>query len=392
MSTIAIVPARGGSKGIPHKNLIPVAGRPLLQHTLESALATPSIDRVVVSTDDLAIAELTEALGCEVVLRPEELSGDTASSESALRHVMETLRAQEGYQPERVVFLQATSPLRRATDIEDSIQTLVREDADSLFSASPVHGFVWRTKGEELRPLTYDPADRPRRQEIGTDLVENGSIYVFRPWVLFEMGNRLGGKIAVHAMDPMDSFQIDEPSDLELFERLFVLRQQEKRSLPALEGVNLLVLDFDGVLTDNRVLVGQDGHESVLCHRGDGLGIEKLRGAGVAVVVLSKERNPVVAARCKKLGIECLQGEDDKLPTLQALARRKGLEAAQVAYVGNDVNDLECLSWVGTPIAVADSEPEVLRVADWVTTKIGGHGAVREVCEALLASRARASC
>ncbi len=155
--------------------------------------------------------------------------------------------------------------------------------------------------------------------------------------------------------------------------------------------MKLFVLDFDGVLTDNRVLVGQDGQESVLCHRGDGLGIEKLRGAGVAVVVLSKERNPVVAARCKKLGIECLQGEDDKLPTLQALARRKGLEAAQVAYVGNDVNDLECLSWVGTPIAVADSEPEVLRVADWVTTKIGGHGAVREVCDAS-ASRARASC
>lgn len=150
------------------------------------------------------------------------------------------------------------------------------------------------------------------------------------------------------------------------------------------EKVRLLALDFDGVLTDNRVLVSEDGTESVLCDRGDGFGIGLLNASVVAVVVISKEKNPVVAARCHKLGIECLQSCDDKLPSLQALCSSRNLSAAEVAYVGNDLNDLECLRWVGLPIAVSDAVPEVLSVAKWVTTKPGGHGAVREICDMLL--------
>lgn len=383
----ALIPARGGSKGIPRKNLAPLGGRPLLAWTIEQARATPEVDRVVVSTDDDEIAHTAESWGAEVLRRPEELSGDEASSESALVHALEVLCA-EDEEPELVVFLQATSPLRRPDEISRAIDTLRREDADSLFSAATVHGFVWRVHHDSLRPMTYEPAARPRRQDIGEDLVENGSVYVFKPRVLRESGHRLGGRVAVHRMDPLDSFQVDEPGDLELMERLLSARPNHG-ALPALAGIRLLVLDFDGVMTDDRVIVREDGVESVVCSRGDGMGLERLRLHGVVeVAVLSKEKNPVVAARCRKLKIPCHQGYDHKLPHLQALASERGLDPSQIAYVGNDVNDIEPMSWCGVAIAVADARPDVRRMADMVTRRPGGRGAVREVCELLLDTHA----
>lgn len=153
---------------------------------------------------------------------------------------------------------------------------------------------------------------------------------------------------------------------------------------PNFSRVRLLILDFDGVLTDNRVLVNEEGLEAVFCHRGDGLGLEMLRDAGLEALVLSKERNLVVAARCRKLGLACHQGQDEKLTTLKGLCSERSLSKEQVAYVGNDVNDLECMSWVGLAVAVADAEPVVVKAADFVTRKRGGLGAVREVCDLLL--------
>ena len=151
-----------------------------------------------------------------------------------------------------------------------------------------------------------------------------------------------------------------------------------------LKTIKLLVLDFDGVLTDNRVLVDQDGREAVWCHRGDGYGIGLLKKAGLEVMVLSTEPNPVVSARCRKLGIPCVQDCEDKLSALMQLAADRDLAPAAIAFVGNDINDLEGLRWVGWPLAVADSVPEVLAGARHVTTRNGGFGAVREVADWLL--------
>lgn len=383
-SVLALIPARGGSKGIPGKNLAPLADKPLLVHTLEQAMACHGIHRVMVSTDDDEIARCARANGAEVVQRPADLATDTASSEAALLHALAHLRGAESYEPDLVVFLQATSPLREDDAIDRAIETLRAEGADSLFSACPVHGFVWRRNAAKLEALTYDFKQRPRRQDIGEDLLENGSIYIFKPWVLHRHGNRLGGKVAVFEMDPLDSFQIDEPGDLELMERLLRLRPR-RDPRPDLSAVRLLVLDFDGVLTDNRVLVHQDGTEAVRCDRGDGLGLEMLRRAGrVHVVVLSKEKNPVVAARCEKLRIPCFHGYDDKLTQLRKIAAERRLEASEIAYVGNDLNDLEVMAWCGTAIAVADAVDDVRGAAEFVTERPGGRGAVREVCEWLL--------
>jgi N-acylneuraminate cytidylyltransferase len=149
-----------------------------------------------------------------------ELASDTATSESALIHCLGFLQERESYEPDLVVFLQATSPLRRASHIDEAVATLEREGADSLFSCCPSNGFLWRRAGGGVAPLNYDPRHRPRRQEAPEDVVENGSIYVFKPWVLSESGCRLGGKIAAYAMSALDSWQIDQPDDVPVVETL----------------------------------------------------------------------------------------------------------------------------------------------------------------------------
>lgn len=392
MNCLALIPARGGSKGIAHKNVRPVGGRPLLAHTIEHARSTPEITRVVVTTDDPAIGRVACQYGAEVIERPAAISGDTATSESALVHALEQLRAKEGYVPDLVVFLQATSPLRRPDDISRAIRTLIDEGADSLFSGCAVHGFVWRRERDDTtwHSFSYDFAHRPRRQDAPEDIVENGSIYVFRPAVLEQYGNRLGGKIAAYLMDPVDSFQVDAPSDLDLMERLLAVRR-DPMATESLAAVRLLVLDFDGVMTDNAVLVSDSGTEAVRCSRSDGLGLARLRDAGVDVLVLSTESNPVVTARCRKLGLDCVQGCGDKRGVLERIAAERGLAASHIAYVGNDVNDLGCLRWAGVPVAVADAWPDVRAVARLVTTRPGGAGAVREVADWILAARTAGS-
>jgi len=151
-------------------------------------------------------------------------------------------------------------------------------------------------------------------------------------------------------------------------------------------NIRLLVLDFDGVLTDNRVLVSEDGSESVYCSREDGWGIGKLTKAGVDAMILSTERNRVVGARARKLQIECVQDCPNKLKALQEIARQRGLSPKEIAYVGNDENDLECMRWVGLPIAVADANEAAKNIARWVVPRNGGQGAVRMVCDYLVLS------
>ncbi len=152
-------------------------------------------------------------------------------------------------------------------------------------------------------------------------------------------------------------------------------------------AVRLVVFDFDGVFTDNRVLVTEDGTEAVFCSRADGLGVQLLQRAGVDCLVLSTETNPVVQARCRKLGLECVQGRWNKADALEEILAARGVDAAEVAYVGNDVNDLACLQRVGLPIAVADAHPAVKAAARLVTRRPGGYGAVREICEWILDAR-----
>jgi 3-deoxy-D-manno-octulosonate 8-phosphate phosphatase (KDO 8-P phosphatase) len=152
----------------------------------------------------------------------------------------------------------------------------------------------------------------------------------------------------------------------------------------------LAVFDFDGVFTDNTVYVSQDGTESVRCWRGDGLGLARLKSIGVETAIVSKETNPVVTARSRKLAMRCVQGCDDKLAAVSRLAAELGLRLKEVAFVGNDINDAACLEVVGLPIVVWDAHPDVATHAVYQTFAPGGRGAVREVCDAIVAARQRA--
>ena len=147
------------------------------------------------------------------------------------------------------------------------------------------------------------------------------------------------------------------------------------------KGLRLVVFDFDGVFTTNEVIVSQDGTESVICNRSDGLGLRLLRAEKIATLILSMEQNPVVRARATKLKLECIHGCEDKLTTLVNLARERGIALEEIAYVGNDVNDVQCMRAVGLAVAPKDSYPEALKAARWVLTRNGGNGAVREFCE-----------
>lgn len=229
MNVIAIIPARGGSERIPRKNVLPVAGKPLIAYSIEHALNSKSVTRTVVSTDDDEIAGVSEKFGAEVIRRPPELAVPTASSESALVHVLDVLKQKDSFNPDLIVFLQCTSPARDPLDIDRAIETLVKTGSDSLFSACRWNKLVWRNTQRGLESLNYDYKDRKREQEFPEQYMENGSIYVFKPWVLRDLNNRLGGKISVHEMDFLNSFQVDSAEDLELIELVLKRRLQEAR-------------------------------------------------------------------------------------------------------------------------------------------------------------------
>jgi YrbI family 3-deoxy-D-manno-octulosonate 8-phosphate phosphatase len=378
---VAIIPARGGSKRVPAKNVLPIAGRPLVAHSIAHARASRCVTETIVSTDDPSIADIAVRNGAAVVRRPTELASDSATSESALLHVLDDRCARGLDDPELVVFLQATSPVRRRDDIDQAVATLRAAEADSLFSATENKHFLWSADGVP-KTLNYNFRMRPREQDMDNQVMENGSIYVFKPEVLRRDGNRLGGLIAVYAMDFWSSFQLDSPEHAELLD--WILARPDYASDNDWPRLELVVFDFDGVMTDNTVLVGGDGDEAVYCHRGDGWGIARLRDAGVPMLVLSTETHGVVAARCAKLGIECVQGLADKAAALRKLTAEREIDLAYVAYVGNDVNDLECLESVGLPVAVADADPEVRAAARVLLSRPGGHGAVREFCDRVL--------
>lgn len=214
MKILAIIPARGGSKGIPRKNIKALSGKPLIAWSIQQALASASIDRVVVSTDDDEIAEISRKYGAEVpFIRPDEYATDTASTEVAMIHAVTEL-ANQGYRPDYVMLLQATSPVRRPGAIEAAIQTLIQSKADSLVSATEIHPFIW--KNPENAKANYDFQNRPRRQDLGEEgrlYEENGSIYLTRTDILLNDRCRLGGKIVIYPMSTIENIDIDTEQD-----------------------------------------------------------------------------------------------------------------------------------------------------------------------------------
>ncbi|RBP68232.1 N-acylneuraminate cytidylyltransferase [Brevibacterium sanguinis] len=371
--TVAIIPARGGSKGIPLKNLQKVAGVSLLARAVHAARATPSIDRVIVSTDHPDIAAEAVRAGAEVSHRPADLAGDSATSESALIHTLGGL--DEWF--DTTVFLQCTSPFIDSASIDSAVRRVASGGADVVFSAVEDHSFLWRLDDDgHAVAVGHEASFRPRRQDRAKHFNETGAFYVMRTDGLLEHGHRFFGRIAIEEVPAEHAREIDDMSDLTLVRALASTQETAE-----IIDVDALVTDFDGVHTDDGAYVDEDGNEQVRVHRGDGMGVSRLVRAGVPVMILSKERNPVVTRRAEKLHVDVTQGVDDKARVLRAWIEGNGLDPARVAYVGNDINDLEAFDVVGWPIAVADAHPKVRAAARVVLDRSGGRGAVREVCD-----------
>ncbi|MFI6598270.1 N-acetylneuraminate synthase family protein [Nonomuraea sp. NPDC050536] len=375
MRVLAVVPARGGSAGVPLKNLAPVGGIPLVARAVRACLRAELIDRVVVSTDHAGIAEVAREAGAEVVERPAELSGATASSESAVLHALDAMDEE----PEVVLLVQCTSAFINPADLSAAVRTVLDGEADSVVSGLPTHEFLWTAAGAGIN---HDPAFRPRRQDREAQFRENGAFYVMRTAGLRESGHRFFGKVAVQPVPAQHAIEVDDPEDLELVRALAPFIDE-----PEPIDVDAVITDFDGVHTDDRAYVDSDGREMVLVSRSDGMGIALLRRSGVKLLVMSTEHNPVVAARARKLGVPVLQGLAEKRTVLRDWLTIEGLDPARVAYVGNDVNDLGPMAEVGWPIAVPDAHPRVRAAARVVLSKPGGAGAVRELCDRVIAAR-----
>ncbi|MFE6759675.1 cytidylyltransferase domain-containing protein [Streptomyces sp. NPDC057684] len=409
---LAVIPARGGSKGVPAKNLAPVGGVPLVARTVRECRATRLVTDVVVSTDDAAIAAVAREAGAEVVLRPAAIAGDKSSSEAAVLHALDAHEALQGAPVDVVLLVQCTSPFIVREDIDGVVDAIIEKGADTALTVAPFHGFVWRDADDEpaapaaverasveggtdtlVAPaatsggygVNHDKSFRQMRQDRPQDLLETGAVYAMDASGFREAKHRFFGRTELVRTDPARVLEIDDPHDLSRARALAPLFDANRPgSLPTAEDIDAVVLDFDGTQTDDKVLIDSDGREFVTVHRGDGLGIAALRKSGLPLLILSTEQNPVVAARARKLQIPVLHGIDRKDLALKQWCEEQGIAPERVLYVGNDVNDLPCFGLVGWPVAVASAHDVVRGAARAVTALPGGDGAIREIATWIL--------
>lgn len=405
VSALAIVPARGGSRGLPRKNARLLCGHPLIAWSIAAGRQAREVARVLVSTDDPELREIARHYGAEApFLRPSALAGDLTPDLPVFEHALRWLEEHEDARPDLVVQLRPTSPLRPPGLVDRGVRALRADPhADSLRAVVPSAQNpykTWRIEGDRLRPLfpsigaLAEPYNQPR-QLLPATFWQTGHLDVARRATVRDHASLTGASVLPLVVDAAYAVDIDGPEQWREAETLVTsgalacVRPDGGAAAPAWAAVRMVVLDFDGVLTDNRVAVAADGTESVVCSRADGAGLAALGAAGIAVAVLSAERSAVVAARCRKLGLPFVQGVADKGPAFEALCAEHGVRPSEVAYVGNDVADLSCFERAGLAVAVADAVPEVRRAAHVVLARAGGHGAVREACDAVLAAVGR---
>lgn len=385
MNVVAIIPARGGSVGLPRKNVKKFNGLPLVGRSISSALSAQTVSQVYVSSDDSEILAIAERYGALTVTRPEDISGPTASSESALLHALAEIETRTGARPDIVVFLQCTSPFTTSSHIDLVVNQLLLSDADSAFAAMEDHSFIWEVAPDgSAAGVTHDHTKpRQRRQDMTPRFRESGAVYAMRAKPFVEERNRFCGKTILVPVD-MPSVEIDTIEDWYIAENYAKTHEAPKEPHAYAGKIKALITDFDGVHTDDRVLVHEDGSESVTCSRSDGMGIELLRSKGTKLLILSRESNSVVRRRAQKLKTEVMHHVTEKLPVLDVWRHENGFEWSEIAYIGNDINDVDCMEACGLSFCPSDAHELAKKVADKILDKPGGHGALRELCDYLI--------
>jgi N-acylneuraminate cytidylyltransferase len=284
--------------------------------------------------------------------------------------------------PKNVLFAQCTSPFITHTDIDGILDLL--KDHDSALTVTHNHAFIWRrdNTGNAIG-INHDSAIRLPRQQLDPEYKETGALYAMNIDQFRTCGHRFFGRIGMYEVPADRSMEIDEPEDLRLANTLEI-QEKSMPSRESLQAIKAVVFDFDGVMTDDQVYITETGEEMVMASRSDGMGISALKNAGLKLLILSKERNPVVARRAEKLQIEVIQACDNKLEALTEWLSKNQLPLSQCAYVGNDINDLQCMQAVKLAIAPIDAHPLATQAAHWRLTRAGGKGAIRELSDAII--------
>ena len=378
---VAFIPARGGSKSIPLKNIKLLAGKPLIYWTIEAALNCEKIDRVYVSTESIAIRKCVKSIinsKLQVIPRSKESATDTASTENAMQEFA------QDFNFEIVILIQATSPLLTSEDLAKGIKKLDISNADSLLSVVKQKRFIWEEE-KFATPLNYDYFSRPRRQDFEGFLVENGAFYITSKKNLLKTKCRISGKIALYEMDKKTYFEIDEPDDWIVVEEIMKSILKKKSSIAEkLKNIKLLACDVDGVLTDSGMYYTENGDELKKFNTRDGMGFEILRNLGIKTAIITSEDTKIVNKRAEKLKIDfLLQRMKNKQKAINELAEKEELKLEEIAYIGDDINDTEMLRMVGFSCCPQDAIEENKIIVDYVCNKKGGEGCVREVCDLL---------
>jgi N-acylneuraminate cytidylyltransferase len=226
LKTLSIIPARGGSKGIPLKNLVLLRKKPLIYHTINASLYS-KIDRTIVSTDDSKISKFATKFGAEVILRPKKLADDKSQIEPVMKFVLDHLKKKEDYVPDLVVLLQNTSPLRTSEHIDNALDFFKKNNYDSILSGYISHYNLWKIHDNFISPVNYNPLKRQNRQDMKNQFVENGAIYITKNTFFIKSQCRVSGKIGIFKMSEEDSVEIDSLNDLFIAEQILKMRNNK---------------------------------------------------------------------------------------------------------------------------------------------------------------------
>ncbi len=379
--TIAFIPARGGSKSIPLKNIKVLGGKPLIYWTVKAAQECAGIDKIYIATDSDQIRECVSQFSfskVELTGRSAESATDTASTESAM------LEFASGYDFDTIVLIQATSPMLTGKDLDRGLEIYRGADVDSVLSVVRQKRFCWRASEEnDVHPINYDPLQRPRRQEFEGYLVENGAFYITGRENLLRSKCRISGKIKAAEMCEEAYYEIDEPGDWLIMEAL--MRQRGAAGRSGVPDIRMFLTDCDGCLTDGGMYYTESGDEFKKFNTRDGMAFELLRKRGIVTGIITGENRRSVKQRAEKLQLDiCRLGVKDKLACVKSLCSEYGIPMQNVLYIGDDINDLEAVAAAGYGCCAGDACEQVRAAADYIADRRGGEGVIREIAERIL--------
>jgi len=375
----AIILARSGSKGILNKNIQEIHGIKLLEFSIKAAIQSKSITNVYVSSDSEEYLSIARMNGAKTIKRPNNLSADDSSSEDGILHSITEVEKKEGVIGRDIIFIQCTSPFTTSKDFDEAYKKYIYNKYDSLFSGVQNHGFIWDSN--LVSGINHNEKElRKRRQDVNLQVLENGAFYIFQTKKFKKVKNRFIGEIGYFLQSEINKYEIDTYEDLEINRFIFNRFIIEKNIIDN-SHIKLIVLDFDGVLTDNLVETDSKGVETVKTSKSDSLALSNFRKKfpDIPFIVLSSEKNNSVLKRCKKLNLECFQVNGDKKVFLEQYILQNNIDANNIVYLGNDVNDLTSLQFVGYPVIVSNSDISLFQYNFRILKSKGGNGALKEL-------------